>query len=83
MAKVSMITTNDNPFDPFDQWEEWLRFDKEKGYYSWNRVARLANFESDMSEKEMDDETERAIDMLIKLDPLNIFNKKVREEEEI
>lgn len=83
MAKVSMITTNDNPFDPFDNFREWLRYDIEKGYNSWGRVARIANITEDMSEKEIDDETERAIDTLIKYDCLNIFNKKQREEEEI
>ena len=70
-----MLTTFDNPFDPFEQFTSWLLFDKEKGYNSCERLARLANITSDMSQKEIDEETERAIDRLIELDVLNIFRK--------
>ena len=70
-----MITTIDNPFDPFEQFTSWLLFDKEKGYDSCERVARLANITSQMSQKEIDEEQERAIDRLIELDVLNIFKK--------
>jgi hypothetical protein len=71
------ITTFDNPFDPFEQFTSWDLFDKEKGYYSNNKVARLAHFTDDMTEQEMLIENERAIDLLISIDPTNSF-KKVR-----
>lgn len=71
------ITTFDNPFDPFEQFTSWDLFDKEKGYYSNNKVARLARFTDDMTEQEMLIENERAIDLLISIDPTNSF-KKVR-----
>ena len=77
-----MITTIDNPFDPFEQFTSWLMFDKEKGYDSCERVARLANITSQMSQKEIDEEQERAIDRLIELDVLNIFKKVTRNSTE-
>lgn len=69
------ITTFDNPYNPFEQFTLWDLFDKEKGYYSNQKVARLVNFTSDMTEKEMLEENERAIDLLIALDFTNTFQK--------
>ena len=70
-----MITTFDNPFDPFEQFDSWFAFDVEKGYYSCSKIARIAQLTDDMSEVEMQIEKERAIDVLIKNDFLNIFTK--------
>lgn len=76
-----MISTKDNPFDPFDDFEAWLMFDKEKGYNSSERVARLAHFTEDMTEEESDKEFERAMDRLIEIDPFDIFIKIRRKSE--
>ena len=70
-----MLTTFDNPFDPFEQFTSWLMFDKEKGYDSCERVARIAKFSDDMTEKEIDEENERAIDEIIKYDFMNVYKK--------
>lgn len=70
-----MLTTIDNPYDPFDQFTNWLLFDKEKGYNSCEKIARLAKVSDDMSQKEIDEETERAIDRLIELDFTDTFTK--------
>ena len=78
MATECAITTFDNPFDPFEQFASWSLFDAEKGYYSNQKVARLANFTDDMTEKEMLEENERAIDLLISLDFTNIYKKVYR-----
>lgn len=72
------ITTNDNPFNPFEQFSSWLMFDTEKGYYSNQKVARLANFTDEMTEKERLEENERAIDELIALDFTDTFQKVTR-----
>jgi hypothetical protein len=71
----SMLTTIDNPFDPFEQFTSWFMFDVEKGYYSCGRLARLVNLSDDMTQKEIDDEIERAIDQLIKYDPCDLYIK--------
>ena len=70
-----MITTFDNPYDPFEDFNSWFAFDTEKGYYSCSKIARIAQLTDDMSEVEMQIEKERAIDVLIKNDFLNIFRK--------
>ena len=75
MASECMLTTFDNPFDPFEQFTSWLMFDKEKGYDSCERVARIAKFSDDMTEKEIDEENERAIDEIIKYDFMNVYKK--------
>jgi hypothetical protein len=41
----SMLTTEDNPFDPFTQFDEWYAFDVEKEYYTCAYLARIAKSE--------------------------------------
>lgn len=74
-----MLTTIDNPYCPFDQFNLWLLFDKEKGYHTCEKIARIANILEDMTQKEEDEEIERAIDRIIELDILDIY-KKVRRQ---
>lgn len=77
MDKEYMLTTIDNPYDPFEDFDSWLMFDKEKGYDCCEKVARIAQISDDMSEKEINEEIDRAIDEIIKNDFMNIY-KKVR-----
>ena len=79
MGKRVNITTIDNPFDPFDDFRNWFLYDTEKGYYTSSKLARLANVKEDMSSIEELAETERAIDRLIEIDPLNIYKKITRD----
>lgn len=72
-----MLTTIDNPYDPFEQFTLWMLFDNEKGYNSSGRLMRIANLTDDMSQAEINEEIERAIDEIIKYDFMNIY-KKVR-----
>lgn len=74
-----MLTTFDNPFDPFEQFTSWFLFDVEKGYYTCNHLARIANLSDDMTQYEKDMEIERAIDEIIEYDFLNMY-KKVRRQ---
>lgn len=75
MPNECMLTTVDNPFNPFEQFTSWLMFDKEKGYNSCERLARIAQFTDDMSEKEIEEENERAIDEIIKYDFTDTYKK--------
>ncbi len=75
MANDCMLTTFDNPYNPFDQFTLWLMFDKEKGYNTCEHLARIVQLSDDLSEKEIDEETERAIDEIIKYDPFNVYKK--------
>lgn len=82
MAKECKLTTVDNPFNPFEQFASWFRFDVEKGYNSCSRLARIAKISDDMSQPEIDAETERAIDEIIEYDFMNIYKKVSREVDE-
>ena len=72
-----MLTTFDNPYDPFEQFNLWFMFDIEKGYNTCSYLARIVQTSDDMTQKEVDEEVERAIDEIIKYDFLDIY-KKVR-----
>ena len=69
------LTTIDNPFDPFTQFDDWFLFDTEKGYNSCSRLDRITRLSDEMSEVEINNEIERAIDEIIKYDFLNIYKK--------
>ena len=70
-----MLSTIDNPFNPFEDYSSWLMFDKEKGYDSAERLMRIAILTDDMTQKEENEEIERAIDEIIKYDILNVYIK--------
>ena len=75
MANDCMLTTFDNPFDPFEQFTSWFLFDIEKGYNTCGYLGRIVQISDSMSQKEIDDEIERAIDEIIEHDFLNIYKK--------
>lgn len=75
MENNCMLTTFDNPFDPFEQFTSWFMFDVEKGYNSCSYLARIAKLTDDMSDQEVSDEVERAIDEIIQYDFANIYKK--------
>ena len=75
MANNCMLTTFDNPFDPFEQFTSWFMFDVEKGYNACAYLARIAKLTDDMSDQEISDEINRAIDEIIKYDFMNIYKK--------
>lgn len=74
-VKPCMLTTFDNPYNPFEDFSSWFMYDIEKGYYSCSKLARIANYSDDMTQREIDIETERAIDSLIANDFTNSFRK--------
>lgn len=79
METVCRLTTFDNPFDPFEDFASWLSFDNEKGYNTCGYLDRIAKVSDDMTQKEVNEEIERAIDEIILYNPLNIY-KKVKKQ---
>lgn len=79
MSKCA-LTTFDNPFDPFDQFDDWFRFDYDKGYNSCSYLDRIAATSDQLSDKENEQEIERAIDEIIKYDFMNIYKKVTMKE---
>lgn len=66
--QVYMLTTLDNPFDPFDEFSSWFDFDLEKGHFTCSRLARIAELNPEMTEKEKNEAMQKAIDFIIKYD---------------
>ena len=79
METECRLTTFDNPFDPFDDFTSWWLFDNEKGYNTCGYLDRIAHVSDDMTQKEVNEEIERAIDEIILYNPLNIYKKLKRE----
>ena len=79
MFREVTVTTTDNPFNPFEDFNSWFMFDIEKGYYTSSKLARLTNLNDNMTEKEENEEVERAVDKLIEIDPLDIYVKVTRD----
>lgn len=65
MSNDIFITTIDNPYDYFKQFDEWLNFDRQKGYYTLEYVARLARLAPDLSEKEEEEEMKNVFNSII------------------
>lgn len=76
------LTTVDNPFNPLTEFHDWFLFDIEKGYYTSEYLARIARTSDSFTDEENDQEIERAIDEIIRLDPLNLY-KKFKEGSEV
>lgn len=82
MKRQVALTTIDNPFDPFEQYDSWMECDIAKGYNSCAYLGRIARTSDELSDEENDTEVERAIDEIIKFDPLNLYKKVVRNVEQ-
>lgn len=86
METEYMLSLIDNPFDYFTDFREWLKFDIE--YCQKNNVptcceflARVAELSDDMTQKERDEEIERAIDEIVLHDFRNVYKKISRTTE--
>lgn len=77
-----MITTRDNPYNPFTQWREWWAFDTQKGYNSWQVVAREAKPTFDVPDRLQRIETNLVIDELCRKFPLIYakVSRKIKDE---
>lgn len=76
-----MLTTIDNPYNPFDNFKAWYLFDVQKGYNCSTYLARIARISDEMTEKENEEEIERAIDEIIEYDFMNVYIK-IKDENE-
>lgn len=80
MEEEYMLTTFDNPFNPFNDFASWYMFDCEKQHNTCSRLARIANLDSEMTQKEYDAERERAMNFIIKYDLEGKFFKGTEEQ---
>lgn len=70
-----MLTTIDNPYNPFEDFKNWFLFDVDHGYNSCSYLARITRTSDQFTEKENNEELERAIDEIIAHDFMNIYIK--------
>ena len=78
MKEDFRLTTFDNPFDPFDEFSQWYLYDCQKGYNTCSYIDRISNVYDDMTDKEYNEEHERAINSILEHDFLNIYKKVSR-----
>ena len=69
------ITTTDNPFDFYTQFDDWYQFDESKGYHTCSYVARIARVSNDLSDKDNEEEINRAIDEILQFNVNGIYKK--------
>lgn len=79
---ASMLTTIDNPYNPFENFDEWYNYDITHGYNSCSYLARVANTSDSLTDEENEQEVARAIDEILRYDPLNLFIKVEEKEKE-
>lgn len=77
--KQYLLTTIDNPYHPADQYEEWRRYDMEHGYYTEQRLARVASTSYDLTDLENQRNINAAVDDFIRLDRLGLYKRVVVE----
>jgi hypothetical protein len=75
-----MLSTIDNPFDPFTQWDDWYAFDTQAGYNSSGLLARTAVTSHELTEAQMDQTLEDAIDYIVQENVLGVSIKVCKEE---
>ena len=75
MSTDYMLTTVDNPYNPFEQFVPWYQYDVDMGYNTCSHLARIVKLSDDLSEKEIDEAIDAAMDEIIKYDPLGIYQK--------
>lgn len=76
----SWLTTSDNPYDPFTQFDEWYQFDTSNGYNTCGYIARIAKTSDELSEEDYNIEIERAIEEILRYEPLNTYIKVKQKE---
>lgn len=68
-----MITTLDNPWSPFTHYREWWEFDREHGYFTQEKLAKLAFTTDNLGENEKQADIAFAQQLLLDSDILGIY----------
>lgn len=74
----TMLTTEDNPFNPFTHWAEWFAFDAAAGYHTPAYLARVVRSSDELSDADQEASIDDAIEDILKENLLGIY--KVVEE---
>ncbi len=75
----SLLTTIDNPYDPFTQFDDWKAFDEQKGYFTCNYLARVADSSNELSDADEILAITTAIDSIVSQNVLGIYKKVTKD----
>jgi hypothetical protein len=78
--KQYLLTTVDNPYHPIDQYDDWRQFDMEHGYYTEQRLAKVAATSYSLTDLENQRNINAAVDDFIRLDELGLYKRIVVED---
>lgn len=73
-----MLTTIDNPWNPFTNYDEWYQWDRAHGYDTPGYLARIAKVSNDLSDADIDDAIEQAIDTIVTENVNGMYRKAVQ-----
>lgn len=77
---ASMLTTEDNPYDPRLDFRAWYAWDVEQGYNTCSYLDRVALLPRDLPSEIEDYYLEKAMDDIIKYHDGKLFKKLPVEE---
>lgn len=80
MEQQFMLTTFDNPFNPFVDFTSWYMYDCENYHNTSSRLARIMNVDSEMTQKEIEEERNRAMNLIVEYDLEDTFFKGTEEQ---
>lgn len=75
----SMLTTDDNPYDPFTQFDMWLAFDTRMGYNTLGLLARIVITSDQLSDPDQSLQIELGIEEIVRENALGIHRRVTRE----
>ena len=73
MENKRMLTTFDNPYNPFVDFVSWYKYDCEMQHNTCGRLARLADINSEMTEKEINEVRDNTMNFIVQHDLEGIF----------
>lgn len=77
MARQVALTTSDNPFDPINDFDQWYAYDLSQGRDTVGYFARIAKLSDELPPAYYDAAKEDAIDEVLEINPLGIYEKFV------
>ncbi len=78
--KRYLLTTVDNPYHPAYQFDDWYKFDHERGYYTDQRLAKVAKTSINLTDAENQRIINGVVDDFIRLDELGLYKRVVIDE---
>lgn len=72
------LTTSDNPYNPLTDYDRWEAYDRQKGYGTNEYLARVVKTTYDYGESAYQDDIERAVDEIVKLNLIGWLHDGVK-----